>query len=98
MHDGVDEVVWSGEDRLLLHEADRTRWVGVVMNEMTSAQVYKARQVVIARAAEENQRLYDVMVATKARQRRVAQAVKPVQQVSVMGRVKAALLRKNKKV
>jgi hypothetical protein len=38
------------------------------------------------------------MVATKARQRRVAQAVKPVQQVSVMGRVKAALLRKNKKV
>jgi len=72
--------------------------MGMVMNEMTSAQVYRARQVVIARAAEENQRLYDVMVATKARQRRVALAVKPVQQVSVMGRVKAALLRKNKKV
>ena len=72
--------------------------MGMVMNEMTSAQVYRARQVVVARAAEENQRLYDVMVATKARQQRVAQAVKPVQQVSVMGRVKAALLSKNKKV
>jgi hypothetical protein len=68
------------------------------MNEMTSAQVYRARQVVIARAAEENKRLYDVMVATKARQQRVAQAVKPVEQVSVVGRVKAALLSKNKKV
>ena len=68
------------------------------MSEMSSAQVYRARQAVIARAAEENQRLYDVMIATKARQRRVAQAVKPVKQVSVMGRVKAALLRKSKKV
>jgi D-alanine-D-alanine ligase-like ATP-grasp enzyme len=72
--------------------------MGMVMNEMTSAQVYRARQVVIARAAEENKRLYDVMVATKARQQRVAQVVKPVQQVSVVGRVKAALLSKNKKV
>ena len=72
--------------------------MGMVMNEMTSAQVYRARQVVVARAAEENQRLYDVMVTTKARQQRVAQAVKPVEQVSVVGRVKAALLSKNKKV
>jgi 4-hydroxy-3-methylbut-2-enyl diphosphate reductase IspH len=72
--------------------------MGMVMNEMTSAQVYRARQVVIARAAEENKRLYDVMVATKARQQRVAQAVKPVEQVSVVGRVKASLLSKNKKV
>ena len=64
------------------------------MNEMSSAQVYRARQVVIARAAEENQRLYDVMVATKARQRRVAQAVKPVEKISVIKRMRGALLNK----
>ena len=30
LHDGVDEVVWSGEDRLLLYEADRKGWMGMV--------------------------------------------------------------------
>jgi hypothetical protein len=64
------------------------------MNEMNSAQVYRARQIVIARAAEENKRLYDVMVATKARQRRVAQAVKPVEKISVIKRMRDALLNK----
>ena len=70
-NDGVDAMVWSGSDGLRLHEDGRTRWMGVVMNEMTSAQVYRARKAAIARAAEENQRLYDIMQAARARQRRI---------------------------
>tara|TARA_R110002167_G_scaffold171987_2_gene370119 strand:+ start:1068 stop:1289 length:222 start_codon:yes stop_codon:yes gene_type:complete len=73
--------------------------MGMVMNENdSSAQLYRKREAMKARAHEENLRLYDIMQATKARQRHMWREVKTVKKVSVMSRVKAALLSKNKKV
>jgi len=61
------------------------------MDEMSSAPVYRARQAVIARAAEENQRLYDIMQAQRARQRHIDGASQDRSRLSVMSRVRLAL-------
>ena len=61
------------------------------MNEMSSAQLYRARTEAIARASEENQRLYDIMQAARARQRHVDGASQDHGRLSLMKRVRLAL-------
>lgn len=64
------------------------------MSEMSSNQLYREREAMRARAAEENQRLYDLMQAAKARQRTIASAITDRERIPFMSRVKSALSNK----
>ena len=54
------------------------------MNQMSSAQLHRRRAELLARASEENQRLYDIMQAARARQRHVDGASQDHGRLSVM--------------